>query len=566
MAIKLPTSADVPVVDPRVTADPGVRAPRAAFEDTAGIAARELTPAFEQLSRIAIAQQSRRDTVNRANAMNQFNLEADNELRRLNTEADLSDEQVLQQYGEFLSKRKGELLQSHVGSPNSNAALQVRLSDIENQAHGRAAALSATLGRQKVIDTYKNNLGPLVTRASQAPTLQTVDKEFQNLETTIGDMKDALSPEDEHNLRQYGRQEIALATLESLINRGRTEAAEAMLTQGGLNTALTPDVQRQVLNKIQTVRATKNGLQEWTQQFYAVMGRMPTDREWLKKLGVADPITDRQRFRDNLAGRGMSPDLASDISNGTVHIIQDQKFGGFWEYNMATGERRKVSEADSAVLGGMIQGGAPQAGGTRQNFAQPLPPQAEAQQPAQPAQPQQQEVPRPRALEQAAELGTGPFAGFKEMVSTYIGGFRKGQMYPATTQAKNALRRFNQQVKIALVNNPRLPGFEQKAVDQYLAEPDAFFNDPDVQRKNMNDLYNYLIERRDAKVKELAGGKKMTVDHRGDLYDNISSISEILSLMEKPGYPEISTTDEYDKLKSGDVFIWTPTGEPRRKP
>src|SRR5688572_24929289 len=108
---RLPSARDVTTISPRIASDPGVKAPAGTFESPLGVAAEELKPAVDVLAQVALKQENRRDTVDRSSRINQYAREADLELRRLNTEADLSDEKVLSGYGSFLAERRQKLIE-----------------------------------------------------------------------------------------------------------------------------------------------------------------------------------------------------------------------------------------------------------------------------------------------------------------------------------------------------------------------------------------------------------------------------------------------------------------------
>ena len=283
---RLPSSIDVDTVSPRVAADPGVSAPVGAFQSPIGIAAGELAPGFEKLAEVAQRQENRRDTVDRASRINQYNLEADDDFRKRSTEQDFSDEKVLNEYATSLGKRRQELLKEHTGSPDSQANLAIRLQDIESSALGRAAAYSTSLGREKVLTTFDRTLSPVVNRATLNPTRQGVDAALVELETTIGDLKGALDPKDEETLRNMGREHIALGSLNSLIVNGRIETAEALLNEGKLVDMLGPQSVREVNQRINTVRATRDETLRKISQMETVLGRRLNEPERLQVLGL----------------------------------------------------------------------------------------------------------------------------------------------------------------------------------------------------------------------------------------------------------------------------------------
>lgn len=289
---RLPSSGDVQTVPPRVTSDPGVSVPAQAFESPLGAAAQEFVPAVETFAKVAKRQEDRRDAVDRSSRINQYTRDAELELRRLNTEADLSDESVLSSYGSFLSERRQKLIEEHGGSEDSRATLLMRLGDVESEAVGKAAGLSTSIGRKKVTTTFNNALSPLVQSAAQQPTLENMDKLFLGLETQIGDIQAALDPNEEEDFRTAGREQIVRSAVDTLIARGRIETAEGLLTEGNLIQHLPPDAQREVRRKIETVRFAKDEVLRKMSQAEAVLGRPLKDKERLQLLGFTNQDTE----------------------------------------------------------------------------------------------------------------------------------------------------------------------------------------------------------------------------------------------------------------------------------
>lgn len=255
---RLPSAADVPQISPRVASDPGVKAPVQAFESPVGIAAEELAPAIEKYAQVARHQENRRDTIDRVDKTNKFNLENEEELRKLNAENDLSREDVLAGYGASLAKRRQQLLQEHAGSNDSRATLAVRLQDVESAAIGRAAGISAKIGTDKVKTALSNALNPIASSVAMNPTFENTNMALVNFDAQFNELKGAFDPMEEKALYQAGREHVALGALNSWIIRGKPEMAESLLIEGGLEKELSPQKQREIRKQIETVRVHRD--------------------------------------------------------------------------------------------------------------------------------------------------------------------------------------------------------------------------------------------------------------------------------------------------------------------
>ena len=522
---KLPSFPDVGNVSPTIARDPGVSAPVAAFQSPIGIAAQELAPAAERLAQIAIKQENRRDTVDRAGKINQKERDGGLELSRLNTEEDLSNEQVLGKFGLFLSERNKAIIEEHRkqgASEDSLATLSVRLNDIDSDLIGKASGISVKLGREKVSTTFNDSLSPLTLKASQNPTLENIDGLFLGLETRIGDIRAALDPSEEENFRRIGREQIVLSAVDNLVTRGRIDSAESLLDDGGLFGNLSADKQREVLRKIETVRSARDNVLTEIVQAEKILGRPLTQEERLIKLGLASKqaLTERQRRSEGLQARGLSPNLADDIAANDVKVMGPDPFGNFYRINVVTNESEMVTGSDAEQISKLVAD-------AKRKQAGP-----------------ETKTPTKTKLEGDVEKGIGPFANIQAGISNFIGPFMEGAVFKDTTDSRQSLKIFAQTAKTALVNNPKFPVAEQNIVRELLPDVDKFFIDPDRSRSDLAKMKEFLIDSRESKTKELGRGK-ITSDRKGDLTDQISRIEELLTLMETPAEKEaIPRTNE----------------------
>lgn len=300
--VRLPSSADVEQISPRVTSDPGVAAPVGAFESPIGVIAQELEPASEKLVQVALRQENRRDTVNRADKNNTLNRELDQKLRELNTEKDLSQEQVQEEFTEFASQRRQELMRTHEsderGSEDSKALLATRMLNIQAAWEGKVAAVSTAIGRSKLDETFENALSPLVTEAGQNPTVETINRLFsENLPEVMEDIRGGLDPTEERSFDAIARERIALSALNTRIARGDIETAATLLDEGGLARHLAPDTRLDIRRRIETNQLSRDELSTKLSSAQAVrksQGLPPLSAEDISQVIDAELGIDRQ--------------------------------------------------------------------------------------------------------------------------------------------------------------------------------------------------------------------------------------------------------------------------------
>lgn len=500
--VRLPSSADVPTVSPRVTADPGVQAPAAAFETPLGTAAQELQPVAEKFIRIKQEQDTRRDTVDRAGLINQFTEESDNERRRLETEEDFSSPDILSGYGGFNSKLKQDLLDVHVASgasADSQARLEIRLGDIESKATGTAAGISTKLGRDKIDKLFRTQLSSLGESASADPSIENLNTIISKIAPEmIDDFGAALGPSQEQVALDTAREFAVTSAVEPMLRFGRTEEAENLLINGGMNRFLSREKQLQLRDRIATIRFNRDK--------------------------TAGDLSEREIRTQQLVNRGFPLEISQDIAAKDVRIVGPDELGNFFSVNVATGVKTKLEED------------------VKQTVLEILPPEA---------QPEEQPESEDRTLGEAVEVGTGPFAKVQAGLSNLLGPFMEGQIFKDTTDARQQIRIFSQTAKTALINNPKFPVKEQEIVSKLLPDADTFFIDPDRSRSDLNELKNALEKSKASKEKE-SKKKLITSKKRGALLDQISGIDEILTLMEEPEDAGLSEEEqrELEELRS----------------
>ena len=294
---RVPNAFDVPTVAP--PRDPGVnitpRVPPGAFGGNIGRAVEQSgRQVFGLGLQMAAADQrvrTREDTVERARDISDYNNTSATELRRLQTEDDLSNAAVSERYGAFLAKLQGQIISDHGGSEDSKAALLVRLEGIRGGYIDRAAGLTVAAQRHRVIATMGESLNILTKNAYQAPGMLSVL--FESLDESIDDMAPALTPEDELNLRTSGRQAITLSALNSFLDRGAIREAKAILALPGLDQVLSPADQTNLHRRIAaSEQAEAQALFEGRAKLIeleTILGRRATPAERARHAGVAPP-------------------------------------------------------------------------------------------------------------------------------------------------------------------------------------------------------------------------------------------------------------------------------------
>ena len=517
--IRLPSSQNVPSVP--VARDPGVNVPfipsvvGQVAEAAAPVAQRFGEIEQERENRIAQAQvreDTRRNTVHSATSINDYVRAITDEARAFTDAGDFSDKNM-GEFGNLASQLRQDRIASHVeqgGSPESLGSLEARLLNEEAKAVGSVSGIVAKASEDNVTESVNRSSARLVESAANNPNISNIIDSFRELDQIIADHAPALSPEREREIYEGKREEIVLGTIEPLLINAQPEAAAALL-EGGLYDELSPPERTKLRNRITTMRFNRD--------------QTKVDLSEREKRSI-------QLQEDH----GLSEALANDIAANDVKVVGPDEFGDFLTVNIATGKKTKVTEEDKVVI------------------SQTLGLETPAAEPG-------------RSIQEAVEVGTGPFAKAQAGISNIIGPFVKGAVFEETTQSREQIKIFNQIAKTALVNNPRFPVAEQEIVADLLPDPSKFFQDPDTARSNLKQLKSSLEGFKSSKEKELkpTGRKQITSKRKADLSDQISRIDELLSTMEESEQQTVSSQADVDKLAPGTQFIWGPTGQTLRK-
>lgn len=244
--------------------------------------------------------------------------------------------------------------------------------------------------------------------------------------------------------------------------------------------------------------------------------------------------TQRDKDVTALLERGFSQNDANDIAAGRLTVTSPDQFGNVHLVNRATGATRVA-----------IQGGG-------QAAAQP--PAAVASQSAQ--------IPRATpSAEEAARGGTGPWSYLGAALNAVVGGVFSTDLFPDTQANRQHLRTLNQVVKVAFINNPKIPVAEQKTVQGFLANPDDFWGSPVTNSKNMADLRDFMVRKRMSNEGSLQNAT-ITTEERGRLANQNAEIDRILGLM---GSESSSQAEQPIALPGVGGAVQTPGGGTLRR-
>ena len=130
-------------------------------------------------------------------------------------------------------------------------------------------------------------------------------------------------------------------------------------------------------------------------------------------------------------------------------------------------------------------------------------------------------------------LGTGALSNLQAAMDATLGQVvdlvAEGVFFQDTQEAREDIRLFNQEVKRAIVNNPRFPVAEQEIVQKMLVDPSAWFKNPSTAVVNFRQLIDW-IDRKASVTGDLLNGKIPKAVKGGDDDALSAEVNRILGI------------------------------------
>lgn len=345
----LASAEDVPTISPRVTADPGVKAPVQAFESPIGVAAEEISG---PLQKAAERMQSREDAISTAGGVTDYNQQAKDTVRSFTTEKDLSKPEDSAALGLELENLKSQALANFTGSPDARAKLEARLIGIQSGYEGQAGEISAAISLDRMNETIDLGVTQAVNQAGQAASTWTVgDRGISGLQE---DIALALQASDDHvdlvaggltilqerSMKKAGRARVAESTLNTLIRRNQADVAEQLLSTG-IGASLTPAQRQRVVQKIADVTVARTSMLRKVQQAELVVGPLNAQQR-ARLVGLGTRLLSPEEFDQKVAlwkatsGKGVpSPPTKGDLERTSL-LLEEKNLGEIVNFDSLT--------------------------------------------------------------------------------------------------------------------------------------------------------------------------------------------------------------------------------------
>lgn len=586
----------------------------AAFGAQVGNAEQQLGENLNHISREMWASQqrivSREDAIERVRDYGRFDQEAQKQLIKLSTEGDLSKQDTVNAYRQFVDEQKNKIVSEHRGSPDSQMRLMERLESDRIRLIGSAA----TMAVQAQDAMMKRNIGGTLNQltASAYETPAAVPVLFQQLDASLKDISGALTPEQEALHRDGGRAKIAGTAIESFVARGDFESAERVLQMPGVSEVIGTEAQNRMRGVILESRlklrdAQMKGVVEGTQirgKLRTLLGREPSDSEVSLAAGVT-PKEGAGMFGSGITGRALDiiTQGAPLYAQGLMTPEQENVFqSALTQYRqpvtMLNPDNGMVEtrrpELPAFVAESLRRRGIAVPASTPSNFTPPgSAPAPESQIGTRPDGvpifPAPDEATAIRMTREASKRGqkieflVDPNGGgaaqstekIWDMASKVAGPIAAGANllgktpvigdlvnFPSYTQAKNFVPILVNDLVKVLQNNPRFSEGERKQIQKEIELEPKAFDTPQSFRNRMIGVDKALAIR-EKNAYETARSSEVSLDERKHAMNVFAGIVKFRESLGVP--PTVTSPEEAKKLGPGAVFL-TPDGEVKRVP
>ena len=224
---RIPVSSDVPQAPTGALRAPAVRVPQVSSGGLEGI-----QEAVETVAAFANDQRARESAVDRARKTREFNTFANDELRRVQTEDDLSQSSVAEGYANLLKEKQKEFLEGHTGSSASRAALNEKFEAIRFRLTDQASAESVNAQRALVHDSLRQDLDAIALSASNTP--EGIFDDLKAVDATVDNMASALTLNEERDNRELGKRNVLNSAIETMFSKGDLASVDALIKRSGI--------------------------------------------------------------------------------------------------------------------------------------------------------------------------------------------------------------------------------------------------------------------------------------------------------------------------------------------
>ncbi len=550
-----------------------------------------------QLAAVEQRRQNRKDTIERARAINAFETDMMNEDTRMKGEEDISSTDAPGQYTVFGEKTIQNILKSHAGSAESKAILEAELLNSKQRFVSQFYKDSTKAQFAQIQTLLSQQSNRISAAAGNDPA--NIQGYLMEADKQVDLMASALTPEEEQGYRQAMKSQAISMSLDTLMTVGDYNTAEAILNSDDAVANLSPEAYRQAKFKIITgQREAEKGRIEGEQRLQmaeTILGRRATAEERARIAGVnapagaqtfaekkaniemalQRPLTEAETLQlanisgdtdtlygSSLRGRalGRVNDGITAFANGVMTPEQDQQFivdvteayGPYQEKDPLTGLMvTKTRQAPPHIIEALNRRGM---GALLSEQNAPAPVNVDPNVGVAPLQQGQ------TGLWDDIGKISGPIAAIEGQIEAmpFIGGMTEQDV----TRGRKRISNLQRATVTALQNNPKYAVAEMKAIEQEIGLLPGVWSNPENAQAIMIAVDENLEQRQNAAYKTM-NDRTLPVDARQAAANVFNIVNNVRSQFNLP--PRVKTAEEARKLPPGTQFI-DPNGNVRVVP
>ena len=231
----------------------------------------------DTLAVIEDRRQTRKETIERVRDKNKMVRLSEQKMTELQTERDMTDTTLPNEYAQFLEDTVNEIVENHPGRDISRDALKADLLSIKQQYSSNLYKQSVEAGYKVIKTELDNAIKGFADSAADNP-LQ-MEAMFDAVDMTVDDMAPALPEGVEQEYKTKGYSEIIDSVVTGYINAGEYDAALSVLNDEKVVKSLTPEKMRQLKTSAISNKSTiETAARKETAKLNAKMN-------WLKNQG-----------------------------------------------------------------------------------------------------------------------------------------------------------------------------------------------------------------------------------------------------------------------------------------
>lgn len=200
-------------------------------------------------TQIETKRRNRIDTINIARMTDQFYNDAFNEYNRALAEDDIIDPATTDKFNETIRAKSAAMLSNFTGSADARAKLEMEVMSQASQFTRQMTETGLGAQRKFIMTKAGDKISTLAAQVRENPSKY--NEIIMQADAVVGEFSGALYSDDEMMLQTAARSQISITALNTYIDRGMYDEANAMIdVNPAILESIEPETQRRILGEI----------------------------------------------------------------------------------------------------------------------------------------------------------------------------------------------------------------------------------------------------------------------------------------------------------------------------